>query len=174
MLNLKQLLQTQNEFAKSIKAQVRPDQLVFALNIELSELLNTLPWKWWKTQQTINKEKTLDELADVLAFWFSWYNLYFENHRKTASILEVDLYEKGVETLETGIMEGIGVTVATDDIFKIHYEDIYTLVSIHSSGRRMGRLIGLVMQLTNSTLDDVKNAYLKKMEINWERQRTNY
>lgn len=175
MLKLKELLDTQRKFSESLNKKVSANQYVFAMNIEISELLNTLPWKWWKNNHTIDKEKSLDELADVLAFWLSWYNLYFDNHRKTASILDVDLYSREVEGLEAAILKGIAKETASNpNILSVHYEDNYTMVQLETAGQRLGKLIAVTMYHTGAKLQEVIDAYHKKMDINWERQKNNY
>jgi len=39
-----------------------------ALQIELSEFVQTLDWKPWKDKPEINKDRVIDEFADMLAF----------------------------------------------------------------------------------------------------------
>jgi dimeric dUTPase (all-alpha-NTP-PPase superfamily) len=42
--------------------------MTLASIVELTEVLNETPWKPWKKQQKIDREKYAEELADVLHF----------------------------------------------------------------------------------------------------------
>jgi hypothetical protein len=39
-----------------------------AMIVETTEFLQTLPWKPWKTTTAIDRERVIDEFADILAF----------------------------------------------------------------------------------------------------------
>ena len=49
-----------------------------ALEIEVSEFLNELPWKTWKPGMEFDRERLTDEYADILAFLGSWVALMKE------------------------------------------------------------------------------------------------
>lgn len=178
MFKLKELLKIQREFADSLAHKPTLSQYVFAMNIEISELLNTLPWKWWKRDQTINKERTLDELADVLAFWFSACNLVFASMPKA-------LVEKGFSINKEIELIQFQITTSIEEELKrskqpisefesITYETANTFTPLATAGRRLGRLIGKVMVHTGATYFEVVEAYKNKMVINWERQQKKY
>ncbi len=44
---------------------------VIAMNEELAEVQRNLPWKWWKNENEVDREETLEELVDLLHFWVS-------------------------------------------------------------------------------------------------------
>jgi len=74
-LGLKVLLTTQNIVTPKLDPQVleRPIEdttrsYVLALVHEVHELLDELNWKMWKPNKPINRERVLDEFADILAF----------------------------------------------------------------------------------------------------------
>jgi hypothetical protein len=51
--------------------------LCTAINVELAELLNELPWKTWKPveRQSFNERKALEEAADVFIFFLDLWLL---------------------------------------------------------------------------------------------------
>ena len=174
MFPLEQLLKIQNDFAKSLRHKPTLDQYVFALNIEIAELLNVLPWKWWKKNHVVDKAKALDELADVLAFWFSVYNLLLARIPK----VEVDFkLTKELEVIRFNIEYGIAKEMNVQGLPKaeyISYETPYTIVNIRTAGRRLGSIIGTVMRHTGATVFEITQAYKDKMEVNYTRQKTEY
>lgn len=175
MIKLNELLDVQNEFAETLSVKPTKSQYALALNIEISEFLNTLPWKWWKKQQTVNKEKTLDELADILAFWLSWYNLYLRDIKSNNALYDATKYQEDVQLLEFNINYGIGKEQnSVPKLELIEYETVATLSHLTASARRLGRLIYTAMYYTNATPLEIVAAYKKKMNVNYDRQKTNY
>jgi len=59
--------------------------LVLATHVELAELLQELPWKPWKSRETQvnNKNRALDELADVVIFAIDIYVALTADERVT-------------------------------------------------------------------------------------------
>jgi len=176
MLKLKELLEIQEDFTKTINAPVSLQDYLFALNIELAEFLNTLPWKWWKRLQTVDKEKILDELADVLAFFLSYYNLYLKEY--SCPIKDQSKEEKNgvvdsiIFKLELGITRA--VQQKSHDIKDTVYFDKFGMSNPEVVGFRIGRLIKMAMNATKADFDEVITAYKKKMDINHHRQYVGY
>lgn len=177
MFRLKELLKVQKEFGDSIAYQPTALEYILALNVEIAELINLLPWKWWKKQYTLDRVKILDELADVLAFWLSYYNLYFSKHHVTQLLPTETVVEHEKEQLEKSILYGLEKELARSDSLNLHYigfEDQFTMVQLEVAGRRLGKLIGIVMKVTDAKLEEVVAAYRAKMEVNWSRQKNHY
>jgi dimeric dUTPase (all-alpha-NTP-PPase superfamily) len=177
MFNIKKLLGIQKEFGDSIAYKPTMLQYILALNVEIAELLNLLPWKWWKSTYEMDKAKILEELADVLAFWFSYYNLFFANHHVTALLPTEEVVEREKDQLEHSIIYGIERELKNSEepnVFHIHFEDQYSMIQMETAGRRMGKLIGIVMRITGASLEDVTVAYTEKMIVNWSRQKNKY
>jgi dimeric dUTPase (all-alpha-NTP-PPase superfamily) len=179
MFDLKELLSIQKQFGDSIQYLPTPQEYILALNVEIAELLNLLPWKWWKKTYTMDKTKILDEMADVLAFWLSYYNLFFEKHHATVLLPTDQVVEHEKEQLQRSIMNEIGREMDKDKTRKLNvqyisFEDQFTMVQFEVAGRRLGRLIGIVMTVTDTKLEDIVAAYKTKMEVNWSRQKNHY
>lgn len=49
-----------------------------ALTIEASEFANELPWKTWKPGMEFDRDRLVDEYADILAFLGTWVALMKE------------------------------------------------------------------------------------------------
>lgn len=180
MFELKELLSIQQEFADSLPHKPSLAQYVLAYNVEVGELINTLPWKWWKKSPELHsKEDALDELADVLAFWLSAYNLIFRNLPKAITASDTFVLDKEIKAIESNI--NYGIARETQGNYKPKIEDLNscfespnTIVSPQTAGRRLGSLIGFVMKSTDVSLLEVVAAYKKKMEENWDRQKRGY
>ena len=174
MFPLADLLKIQDDFAKTLKHKPTLEQYVFALNIEISELLNTLPWKWWKKNHVTDKTKALDELADVLAFWFSAYNFLLRRIPKADT--EFDM-KRELDVITFNIEYGIAKETNPASMSKVEYityETPHTIVNIRTAGRRLGCIIGTVMRHTDASMLEIVSAYRQKMEENYSRQKTNY
>lgn len=176
MFQLKELLKIQKAFSDTLNSNPTPQQYCFAMNIEISEFLNALPWKWWKKNQFADKANILDELSDVIAFWLSWYNVYFTNYRllrySTDEEKNQDI-EKMIENLEY-YLNNVKKPKDCPLQYDISYPDGNSLHNITFSGANMARLISLAMWYTDCSILDVIEAYKLKMGINYERQATNY
>lgn len=176
MLKLQELLNIQEEFTKTLTAPIGLRENLFALNIEMAEFLNTLPWKWWKKKYTKTKEEILDEMADILAFFLAYYNIYIREftcpvkgltEQEKAQILHSVIFK-----LELGLQRGIDLKEI--DIFELVYFDKFGMGNPEVVGVRIGKLIKLAMIHSKSSLEEVIEAYKRKMEINHERQYKGY
>lgn len=131
-----------------------------AMQVELFELINELGfWKWWKQNHNVNKEKVLDELADVMAFY-----------------LEITLIQGKKDTQSTFI------NTLIEELEQFSKEDVLSWITISiEKGDKMNHpiLMGAAITLVIKTLEDVtweeiQEAYMNKSEVNIERQENNY
>lgn len=173
-MNFKKLIEIQTVFNARIKTVQTIQQYHFALNVELGEFFNTLPWKWWKKVQPIDRHKILDELADVMAFLFSVYDVHFNINVKEARIgdeQKADIIKRSMEHLEEGFEQGLQ---EDPKILNIYYWPNSDIPALESNGIKLGQLVALAQMYTGCTLKEVENAYLNKMNINHARQNKNY
>ena len=55
-----------NKIMEGLAEKPTPEMIYFAMLTEFFELANAIgTWKWWKKKHTLDKDKILDELADV-------------------------------------------------------------------------------------------------------------
>ena len=173
-MNFKELIQIQTEFNNTLSTVQTVEDYHFALNVELAEFINTLPWKWWKKNHVINKEKVLDELADVMAFLFSVYDVHFNVNVKNARIgdeQKADIIRRAYAHLKEGFEFGLS---QSPKVKKIQYWPQTDIPSLETNGIRLGILAKLCIKHTDCTLEDIVEAYKRKMEINHQRQKENY
>ena len=176
MFELRKLLATQKDFADTVTHKPKYKDYVFAMNIEISEFMNCLPWKWWKKQQNTNKERVLDELADVLAFWLSYYIGYFAEYRKMR-ILTPEESSEDIERMTDLLqyhLNAIHKPTRVADLSDFNYPSSLTMTNITFSGFLISKLCSYAMYYTNCSILEIIDAYHKKMVINHERQKTNY
>lgn len=57
-----------------------------ALAIEVSEFSNELPWKTWKPGMEMDRDRVIDEFADILAFLGTWVALLKEMNIDEATL----------------------------------------------------------------------------------------
>lgn len=179
MFKLGELLEIQKAFADTLTHKPTLAQYILALNVEIAELVNTLPWKWWKQKQGVNKAQSLDELADVLAFWLSAYNLIFKNLPKASKFDQEQIIKKEIELITANIEYGIARELAGAKPSKMEdvvssFETIHTITSPQTAGRKLGGLIGHTMRVTGATILEVQAAYKSKMLENENRQKQGY
>lgn len=143
------------------------DNTILALLVEVGELANTTRcFKHWSTKGMMDKEVVLDELADVWHFYLS-----IGNQLKT----RVD--HQSLE-YENYFMENRS---KVDVFLNIYYWANYKTVT--PSGRKtptvegymeLGTAINLLGHKLGFTDKEVEQAYIKKHEENYKRQREGY
>ncbi len=177
MIKLNELLTIQEDFANSLHQNPTSKEVLFAMNIEVSEFLNTLPWKWWKKNKDVDKEKVLDELADVMAFWLTWNNLHLKNllFQNVYSNGE-EIYQKEVATMQHMIMYAIEHKDANknNSIMSVNYADYETMHNVSTNAYFLADLIKLALLYTDADLWEITAAYKNKMQENYDRQKRNY
>ncbi|MCE5042840.1 dUTPase [Staphylococcus chromogenes] len=148
---LKELLQIQKEFDDRIPTLNLQDSKI-AYVVEFFEWFNTLEtFKNWKKRPGKPLDVQLDELADMLAFGLSITNQI------------VDIQEIELERV-------INCDVAIPN--KIDEYDYQQLLGILDCAIRLNRTVSLTFALAHRfyTIDQLIDAYKKKMEVNHARQ----
>lgn len=141
----------------SNNAEYINENTYLALIDEVGELNHELKaeWCWWKkTQKPVDRERVLDELADVAHFCLNiFYHEYPEMDKQDFDKFE--LYgKKKAEALD------------------IHY--FYRkLINPYSDDDILENLLGLTYKL-GFTLEELYKAYKTKNEINYERIASGY
>ena len=166
MINWKldELLKTQaevrDEVMKKLKTPPTKDDHTLAMHIELFELFNEIgTWKWWKHSHTPKKERVLDELADVIAFFLSYMLLLEPTKQAQVAIWMDDNFEQFMDP--------------EVDVIRFVSENI-------TSGQQMPPMLLMLTALaaTIKTLNcewtEIVYAYNQKSKVNIERQRNNY
>lgn len=130
-----------------------PMWLVLALQSELSEILNASKiHKWWDNQP-VNREHLLEECADFLA-----------HLGNLANILETDLVG-GVEELQITAVES-QINYLAYKITTLPWKKQFARSSLLNN--LLPKYVELVYSL-GFNLDELKEAYLSKMERNYIR-----
>ena len=161
---LEELLKTQaevrDEVMKKLKTPPTKEDHTLAMHIELFELFNEIgTWKWWKNSHILKKDRVLDELADVIAFFLS-YMLLLEPTKQAQVAIWMD------DNFDTFMDPEV-------DVIRYVSENITT-------GQQMPPML-LMLTALAATIKALKcdwteiiYAYNQKAKINIERQRNNY
>lgn len=153
------------EILKKASREFGMGDLLLAFEVELFELINAIgTWKWWKNSHKIDKNKVLDELADVIAFYLEM--LYM--NRKLRSDNSVDsILTELVESFKEFDSNQLAVSLAI--VFEGSAQD-----SSISIDNMMALAITIVSQNIDVTWDEIVEAYLNKSDVNIERQENDY
>lgn len=156
-----------NEVYKRLK-EIREEpidtgEILLALHVETFEFINELGvWKWWKQSHKINKEKLLDELADIMAFFLSLQN------QDTKNIYdEIDsVIEKTIANLEK-----------YSTVWMLKY--LSSSIQIGESPMDHIQIMSIAISCAKKNIKDltwkeIEDAYIKKSEENIKRQKQNY
>lgn len=136
-------------------AEYPVDKMRIALFVELGELMNELPtyFKYWKKTAVDNKEKALEEYVDCLHFAVSLLNYYEKFDHKYYYHPEYDDCKNDSDT-------------SLDEELEFVFKFAGSAISIESLFI-LGNQFGF-------TWDEIYQAYLKKNQINHERQDGGY
>lgn len=144
------------------------DNTILALLVEVGELANTTRcFKHWSKKGMMEKEVILDELADVIHFYLSIGN-QIEVKTPIKYFTEYKMEKESIENLTecfNYLFWSISRLDATDISIKYYNKDV---------SYRVAQLLGRLIELMNFTLEEVEQAYLKKHEENYRRQREGY
>lgn len=137
-----------------------PIDYVLAMHVEFFEYINAIgTWKWWKQNHELKKEKVLDELADIMAFFLS-AQIAFGN--KSAKMDEA--IGEIIENLEpyqaVDIMQNVSIS--------IHEGEPQPSMAL------MGIAVSLAIKTVEATWEEIVAAYEHKSEVNIQRQEENY
>lgn len=161
-IELKDLYLKQAELDKTIAINHNIDypsthkRRTLALLVELGELANTTRcFKFWSNKGPESKERILDEYADGLHF-----------------ILSLGI-ELGVK--ETAYHVEDDVLDLTDSLL-LAYERINKLIDDNSIINYFNAMYSylLILYKLGFTYEEAHEAYLKKLDVNYKRQETNY
>lgn len=164
-MNLNKLYKLQAELDKHIldkhKIEMSKEELldntILALLVEVGELANTTRcFKHWSTKGMMEKEIILDELADVWHFYLSIGN------QINIKVGKGDLVEVCETKRETTL------------IFKALFYCISQLDDDYGYYKEIGGWLKILSNSLNFTDKEVEQAYLKKHEENYKRQREGY
>jgi dimeric dUTPase (all-alpha-NTP-PPase superfamily) len=166
-VNFKDLYELQQTVNNKVseKMKYQPDALdyIVAAHVEVFEFINKIGvWKWWKHNHNLDKEKILDELADVMAFFLSY-------------LLAVEAENPQQDKVDTFIGQVLDTLKDYDPltiIKSISYgieqgtpQRIYTL---------MAQCIFLANRYVSATWEEIEQAYKIKSAENIARQERNY
>lgn len=161
---LEDLLKTQSEVRDEVmkklkKAPTKEDHSL-AMHVEVFELFNAIgTWKWWKHSHVPNKERILDELADVMAFFLS-YMLLLEPQKQAQVALWMD--------------DNFDEFMADDvDVIRYVSESITDGQALPPMVLMLASLAATIKTL-NCEWTEIIYAYNEKSKVNIERQRNNY
>lgn len=141
------------------------DKTILALLVEVGELANTTRcFKHWSTKGMMDKEVVLEELSDVWHFYLSignqdkvkyeWEDAEFEGENNPLTNIFINIYY-WIGRFEAEREYGGG-------IFKL---DAYSM---------LGNWLQILSKKLGFTDEEVEQAYLKKHEENYRRQREGY
>lgn len=168
-MNLKMLLDKQKELDKTIleNAGVKDypmESIKLVLLVELGELANEWQgFKHWKKHKEINRERLLEEFADCFSFALSLENQLHQ--LDSDSIQSIDAVVSLCDALSGRpyVIPASEIIYAFNDAFLHIVNTIEILQHILCLGRSL-----------NISLDEMEEAYLKKNEVNWQRQQEGY
>ncbi|UOB21497.1 dUTP diphosphatase [Macrococcus armenti] len=166
---IKELLQTQRNFDDRIETKNISD-LMAAFFIEFVEWVNTVEFfKNWKQNKGKARELQLEELADMLAFGLSLMNQVGDKTGYT---------ERQLSTLFVGLAEE-----QANATFELTSANFVMMLSKMTNEVIKGIDISVIVSFayapfmfanTYYTVDELVEAYKKKMEVNHGRQDKGY
>ena len=136
-------------------ATTRPRRIL-SLLVEIGELANaTRCFKYWSNKGSESKERVLDEYADGLHFFLS---------------LGIDIKTN---------KEEYDINVSSNDLTS-QFHKVYSLIEIFKEKQNDDSYIAAfqtffdLIPLLGSNWQEVREAYFKKVDVNYIRQETNY
>lgn len=144
------------------------DKTILALLVEVGELANTTRcFKHWSTKGMMDKEVVLDEMADVLHFYFSIGNQIGDEY------LDIGI-ESGFTGLDVNNSLTFELLVLYFWVGKMGNECSLDRVDLEEIYQSIGDSLYKIIDLLNFTHEEVEQAYLKKHEENYRRQKEGY
>lgn len=163
--NFKELQPIQDEVNAVVNARLiendldLPDAMSYlvAMHVEFFEFINAVgTFKFWKHSHTHDKERILDELADIMAFFLSIGKI---NDDMDAVISETEVELADYDTL--AIIRSVSAAIQTGE------ETANDLIL-------MGIAIEIARREVGATWDEIADAYKKKSAENIARQERGY
>ncbi|MBO4286262.1 MAG: dUTP diphosphatase [Bacilli bacterium] len=140
----------------NVNYTVTHDRRILALLVEIGEFANTTRcFKYWSNKGMEEKETVLDEYADGMHFFLS-LGIDIESHKT--------VYE--IEKPDCDLTSQIHLVYSAIEDFKrdcneLTYEDAFSAFLN-------------IIPLLGYSFEEVKEAYFKKLGVNYVRQDTNY
>ena len=170
-IKLAHLLDLQKEVNEKVLEKMDRDvfveEFILAFNVEYFEFINEIGvWKWWKHNHEINKERILDELADLYAFFLSILlaskDINIEEFEEELTRISSEVYSTKDEPYA---IENLMIIVGTDNESDTPVRTV----------NRFGIAIGIARLLFDGiTYEEITEAYEKKSQVNIDRQNENY
>lgn len=153
------LLSTQKEFDSRVVLENEKSTRVAYL-VEFIEWINTLEFfKDWKQNKGKPQEQQLDELADLLAFGLS---IGLQEGATAEDLVNwQDDYRKPAKYITTDNVLFI-IAELSSDLANKDFDEYYLV------------MLPLMLAEDFYTVDQLVDAYYKKMQLNHERQNNNY
>lgn len=163
---IKEMLQMQEKLDKAIMDEygldkIDEEKLCFAILDEVGELTHELKgnWCWWKkTQPPVDKEKVLEELADVWHFVVIYQNHFINGEKGIENTCMVKRNSKNILNLMRN--HEFGLTVAFSDLVSWKWNKLERLTAI--------------TEYLGFTIEQVYGAYCDKNKINYQRLKEGY
>lgn len=157
---MKVQMSVRDEVMKKLKTAPTKEDHTLAMHVEVFELFNVIgTWKWWKNSHILKKDRVLDELADVIAFFLSYMLLLEPAKQAQVAIWMDDNFEKFMDP-EVDVMRYVSENI--------------------TEGQAMPPMILMLASLA-ATIKALKcewteiiSAYNEKAKVNIERQKNNY
>ena len=156
LYSLQKLLDLEIAKKHNITYETTSDRRLLALLVELGEFANeTRCFKYWSNKGPSPLDVVLDEYVDGLHFFLS-LGIPLNTNKYVYDIHKVDV------TLSEQII------------------NVYNLISKFSISRDLDNYIVAfnayldIISILNVSSEDIINAYLKKLEVNHQRQENNY
>ena len=145
-----------NAVYKEFNCEYDEEKCTLALLDEIGEFNHELKanWCWWKkTQKPVDREKALEELADVWHFALSLtYHFFDELVKKNKTEHYEFVGVQGEQSVELSLL-----------YFGLQNNNYYRLERLYAIGLKFG-----------FSLEEVYEAYGKKNKTNWERLENGY
>lgn len=163
--NFKSLEPIQKEVNEIVNARlienkmVLPVQMDFlvAMHVEFFEFINAVgTFKFWKHSHKPEKDRVLDELADIIAFFLSIGEI-----DKNADVVISETQDELSEYSTLSIMRSVSAAIQTGE------ETANDLIL-------MGIAVEIARRVVDATWEEIEAAYKKKSEENIRRQKEGY
>lgn len=155
---MQQALDTHIEEKHQLQEKDLFSKKVLALLVEIGELANeTRCFKFWSVKPSSEKEVILEEFVDGVHFILSlgiecgFHETPFELHKKSSSLNVTD-----------------------------QFLTIFEMINLYKKTRSLKEYIAMfeaylqLAELLGFTYEEIVQAYFKKNEVNYQRQRNNY
>ena len=170
-IKLTHLLDLQKEVNAKVREKMDRDvfveEFILAFNVEYFEFMNEIGvWKWWKHSHKIDRERILDELADLYAFFLSI--LLASKH------IEIEEIEEELTRISNEVYATKDQPYAIENLILIVGTDNESDTPVRTVNR-FGIAIGIARLLFDGiTYEEITEAYEKKSQVNIDRQNENY